>query len=218
MDLDYKEKRPSEEYNFSLFEEIDPVKANKSKNQQKKMQQPQQNRPIQQPVQQKPSANDNMFFGGSSAPSKNQEAPDTQQAFMSNFVSSIENQDEFMLRTQRSPQHVQIQQPAKQPVQQQKPSPQIQQNQPPKKPTSTPHKTRNTKSSKKKKSFSENYLNKNGKNAEGNSDIIKNGSRSQRKFVDASEYDEWSCPQCGKVNQEYVGICACGARKPRAKK
>ena len=87
-----------------------------------------------------------------------------------------------------------------------------------KKPTTTPHQTRNTRYSKKKKSFSENYLNKNGKNAEGNSDIIKNGTRSQRKFVDASEYDEWSCPECGKVNQEYVGICACGARKPRAKK
>ena len=224
LDLDYREKRPAEDYNFSLFEEIDPVKANKSKNQQnqqKKMQQPQQNKPIQQPVQQpvqqKPSANDDMFFGGSSAPTKKQEAPDTQQAFMSNFVNSIENQDEFMLRTQRSPQQVQIQQPAKQPVQQQKPSPPVQQNQSPKKPTSTPHKTRNTRFSKKKKSFSENYLNKNGKNAEGNSDIIKNGTRSQRKFVDASEYDEWSCPECGKVNQEYVGICACGARKPRAK-
>lgn len=51
----------------------------------------------------------------------------------------------------------------------------------------------------------------------GNREICTNGTRSQRKFVDATEYDEWSCPSCGKINQEYVGVCCCGARKPRAK-
>lgn len=56
----------------------------------------------------------------------------------------------------------------------------------------------------------------NGENKESH-EICINGTRSQRKFVDASEYDEWSCPTCGKVNQEYVGMCACGTRKPRKK-
>lgn len=237
LDWDYKEKRSSVEYNFSLFEEIDPAKANKAKSQQKKSNpqtqqqpkpqpRPQQPIPVQQNVQQMKSYDaDDMFYGESTASSKNQDSPSTQQAFMSNFVSSIENQEDFTLKTQRSPQQAQLhqqpaaqqsvhQQEAKQPAQQQ----QAQHNNQQKKSTTTPHKTRNTKYSKKKKSFSENYLNKNGKNAEGNSDIIKNGTRSQRKFVDASEYDEWSCPECGKVNQEYVGICACGARKPRGKK
>lgn len=50
-----------------------------------------------------------------------------------------------------------------------------------------------------------------------NHEICTNGTKSQRKFVDASEYDEWSCPTCGKVNQEYVGVCCCGTRKPRVK-
>lgn len=50
-----------------------------------------------------------------------------------------------------------------------------------------------------------------------NREICVNGTRSQRKFVDASEYDEWVCPQCGKVNQEYVGVCCCGRQKPRKK-
>lgn len=49
-------------------------------------------------------------------------------------------------------------------------------------------------------------------------EICTNGTRAQRKFVDASEYDEWKCPQCGNINQEYVGLCSCGARKPRAKR
>ena len=227
LNLDYKEKRATDEYNFSLFEEIDPVKANKAKNQQKKSVQPaqQQAKPLQQkPVQQndqqmKSYDFGDMFYGESSTSSQKQDPPSTQKAFMSNFVSSVENQEDLVLKTQRSPSKPQMQypgneRPEKQPVQQQN----AQSNNQQKKPTTTPHQTRNTRYSKKKKSFSENYLNKNGKNAEGNSDIIKNGTRSQRKFVDASEYDEWSCPECGKVNQEYVGICACGARKPRAKK
>ncbi len=54
---------------------------------------------------------------------------------------------------------------------------------------------------------------KNGVSSDNN-EICKNGTRAQRKYVEASEYDEWTCPSCGKVNQEYVGMCACGARKP----
>ena len=53
---------------------------------------------------------------------------------------------------------------------------------------------------------------------EVSSDIVKNGTPAQRKYVEASEFDEWTCPQCGKVNQEYVAICACGRRKPRPRK
>ena len=73
-----------------------------------------------------------------------------------------------------------------------------------------------------KKSFSEKFLNRNGKNATerkqgGSSDIVQNGTPAQRKFVDASEYDEWECPGCGSINQEYVGVCSCGERKPRTK-
>ena len=49
------------------------------------------------------------------------------------------------------------------------------------------------------------------------SDIVKNGTPAQRKYVEASAFDEWTCPQCGKTNQEYVGVCACGRRKPRSK-
>jgi len=26
--------------------------------------------------------------------------------------------------------------------------------------------------------------------------------------------NEWKCPQCGKINQNYVGTCGCGERKP----
>ncbi len=71
----------------------------------------------------------------------------------------------------------------------------------------------------KKMSFSEKYLNKDkNKKQEAESKIVKNGTRAQRKFVDASEFDEWTCQSCGKVNQEYVGVCACGSRKPRVKK
>ena len=70
-----------------------------------------------------------------------------------------------------------------------------------------------------KKSFSEKFLNKNGKKAtdraDASSQIVQNGTPAQRKFVDASEYDEWVCPGCGSTNQEYVGVCSCGERKPR---
>ena len=69
-----------------------------------------------------------------------------------------------------------------------------------------------------KKSFSEKFLSRNGrKDTSSDSEIVKGGTAAQRKFVDASEYDEWTCPGCGKVNQEYVGVCACGERKPRVK-
>ena len=71
-----------------------------------------------------------------------------------------------------------------------------------------------------KMSFSEKFLNRNGKKAAekisgASGEIVQNGTPAQRKFVDASEYDEWVCPGCGSTNQEYVGICACGERKPR---
>lgn len=78
-------------------------------------------------------------------------------------------------------------------------------------------------SGQKSKSVSSVFSNLVSKKTENNSgdkqshEICINGTRSQRKFVDASEYDEWSCPTCGKVNQEYVGMCACGTRKPRKK-
>lgn len=26
--------------------------------------------------------------------------------------------------------------------------------------------------------------------------------------------NEWACPQCGKINQNYVGTCGCGSQKP----
>ncbi|MBQ1517155.1 MAG: hypothetical protein IIZ46_03015 [Clostridia bacterium] len=58
----------------------------------------------------------------------------------------------------------------------------------------------------------------NRKKQEVSSDICKNGTPAQRKYVEASEFDEWTCPQCGNVNQEYVGVCACGRRKPRPRK
>ena len=28
--------------------------------------------------------------------------------------------------------------------------------------------------------------------------------------------NEWKCPQCGKINQNYVGTCGCGQGKPKA--
>ena len=28
---------------------------------------------------------------------------------------------------------------------------------------------------------------------------------------------EWKCPNCGKINQNYVGTCGCGAAKPNDK-
>lgn len=74
----------------------------------------------------------------------------------------------------------------------------------------------------KKKSFSEMFLSRQGKKAESaasgaQSEIVKGGTPAQRKFVDAADFDEWECPGCGKINQEYVGVCACGERKPRVK-
>ena len=224
LDLDYKKKQQSEEYDFSLFEEIDP---NKTKNSKTHNQQVQAKKVQQSPTAQPTSTNtaSDMFYGHAES-QEISDAPDTQQSFMSNFVNSIENQDNYSIQTQRSakqeviPQNNQqaVQETAvqQQPIQQQPVQPQKSPITQRKKKTSTPPKSRNTK--KTKKSFSEMFLNNNGKNTAEDSEIVKNGTRAQRKFVDASEFDEWTCPECGKVNQEYVGICACGSRKPRAKR
>ena len=79
-----------------------------------------------------------------------------------------------------------------------------------------------SKDAERKMSFSEKFLNRNGKKAAEkrsgeNGEIVQNGTPAQRRFVDASEYDEWVCPGCGSTNQEYVGVCSCGERKPRTK-
>lgn len=227
LDLDYKKQRSSDDYDFSLYDEIDPNKAKKQK-----------------AAQAQTPKNDDMFFGSSPTNEPN-EAPDTHQQFISSFMNNIENQENKNYALPNNEMPVQQQRPIQQqpqmsvqqqrPIQQQPQQMQAQQQIPTqqqhqqvptqqkqktgpftqKKKTSTPPKSRNTKTKREKKSFSEMFLNNNGKSAEGNSDIVKNGTRAQRKFVDASEYDEWTCPECGKVNQEYVGVCACGARKPR---
>ena len=239
LDLDYKKKHSPEDYDFSLFEEIDPNKANKQNIQQTSV----KSQPVVQQAQTSQQAyntlNDDMFFGGGAATQKAPEPTDTQQNFMSNFVSNIEDQEAYSIPTQQPAQQAatppqQVQQPIQQPIQQTSQQQPIVQQQPvrqqkapftnkkknaPK--TSTPPKSKNTKK-KGKKSFSEMFLNNHGKSANNDSDtdseIVKNGTKAQRKFVDASEYDEWTCPECGKVNQEYVGLCACGTRKPRAKR
>ena len=102
------------------------------------------------------------------------------------------------------------QQKPKQPIQQQRPKPQAQHTQP---------------ASQKIKSesynldnFAETQPKQRPKKKEVSSEICKNGTPAQRKYVEASEFDEWTCPQCGKTNQEYVGVCACGRRKPRPRK
>jgi len=221
LDLDYKKENSSEDYDFSLFEEIDPVKANKAKIEQKR----------QEAETTQKTSNDDMFFGGSSTPNESQKAAPAKQIQQQPVVqqqSGFKGQSTQQQRTRTQQQPQMQQQPVQQmrqpqmqqqPVQQMQPQMQQQpvQQQKGGKKTSTPPKSRNTKSNKKKKSFSDKFLSNNGKIENSDSEIVKNGTRSQRKFVDASEYDEWSCPQCGKVNQEYVGICACGARKPRAK-
>jgi len=223
LDLDYKKKQQPEEYDFSLFEEIDPNKAKNLKNQK---QQPHAKKVQQaQTLQQTSTKTTSGMFYGSTESQEIPDAPDTQQSFMSNFVNSIENQDNYSIPTQKPAKQEVIPQNNKQviqetavqqPIQQQPVQPQKAPVTQKKRKTTNPPKSRNTKKS--KKSFSEMFLNNNGKNANGDSEIVKNGTRAQRKFVDASEYDEWTCPECGKVNQEYVGICACGSRKPRAKR
>lgn len=30
----------------------------------------------------------------------------------------------------------------------------------------------------------------------------------------SAQTDVWQCPKCGKINQNYVGTCGCGTRKP----
>ncbi len=226
LDLDYKKKRSPEEYDFSLFEEIDPDNAKKQNIKQTSV----QSQPVAQQAQTSQQAystsNDDMFFGSGATTQKSPEPTDTQQNFMSNFVSNIQEQQDYLMPNQQQPAQQQpiVQQQAspevqKQPVRQKKAPFTNRKKNAPK--TSTPPKSKNTKK-KDKKSFSEMFLNNHGKseNKDLNTDseIIKNGTRAQRKFVDASEYDEWTCPECGKVNQEYVGLCACGTRKPRAKR
>lgn len=260
LDLDYKKERPSEEYDFSLFEEIAPGKTKKSST----------NSNTSQKTSEKNNYDD-MFFGSTNQSS--QENQEFESDFLTDFAKQSEsktNYNSLNYTTQaetakksvklpdiesksavdetgsrqsiaetsfsypngkptfnndfeqsKATQSTQIQNQEQTAPQQYSSSQQqfVLQKQ---KQTTTPPKTRATRAKKNKqnnkKSFSESFLSKNGKIENSNSEIVKNGTRSQRKFVDASEYDEWSCPQCGKVNQEYVGVCACGSRKPRPRK
>lgn len=35
------------------------------------------------------------------------------------------------------------------------------------------------------------------------------------KIDNQSTKEEWKCPQCGRINSNYVGTCGCGQTKPR---
>ena len=43
------------------------------------------------------------------------------------------------------------------------------------------------------------------------STTIKNDIESKKK----PSKGEWKCPNCGKINQNYVGSCGCGTPKPK---
>ena len=235
LDLDYKDKKSPEEYDFSLFEEIDKKHGKASKT---KQQNNEGNEIIGGAYHNESSApqtiyanasdyDDNMFFTASnsnkdSVKTNNMPTDKVQQIQQKPQPQQMQQQVQQQIQQNHQPQQMQQQigqNPQQEKSQQNKqttPSKkdQTKRNKAPK--TTIPPNTRMTKRG--KKSFSETFLSRNGSKAEGNSEIVKNGTKAQRKFVDASEYDEWSCPQCGKVNQEYVGICACGARKPRPRK
>ena len=162
LELDYN-KNTKTEYDFSLFDEIDPKK--------------------------KQTGTTAVTQSGNEDNFKKEKSDEQNSSFISDFAKGItESSDDADLLTVKLD-------------------------------AITENKTIQETDCEKSKSFSEMYLNKdNNKKQEEESDIIKNGTRAQRKFVDASEYDEWTCTKCGKVNQEYVGVCACGGRKPNGKK
>lgn len=54
----------------------------------------------------------------------------------------------------------------------------------------------------------------NGTNADTNGGIVDNPTPSAPKPLHISD-NEWKCPNCGKVNQNYTGTCGCGQQKPR---
>ena len=235
LDIDYKKQDSSSEYDFSLFEDISPEKDKKKENAYY----------VSQPVESNNYQSENnkpqQGYGTYVKP----EVSVSQQSINESKVDSsptyfkkFEEPQPKAMRNAPSPSPIPPVSPAPpaQP-QHQRPIGRFRTPDNPPNPPSIgaekrqdskrtpPPKSRNTRSSKhdrkssqqsgEKKSFSEKFLNK---NSGGESEIVKNGTRSQRKFVDASEYDEWSCPSCGKVNQEYVGVCACGTRKPRPRK
>lgn len=35
-------------------------------------------------------------------------------------------------------------------------------------------------------------------------------------LISVPTVNEWKCPKCGRINQNYVGTCGCGTRKPNA--
>ena len=238
LDIDYKKQDSSSEYDFSLFEDISPEKDKKKENAYY----------VSQPVESNNYQSENnkpqQGYGTYVKP----EVSVSQQSINESKVDSSPTYFKKFEEPQPKAMHNEPSPSPIPPVSPAPPAPPAQpQHQrpigrfrtpdnPPNPPSigaekrqdskrTPPPKSRNTRSSKhdrkssqqsgEKKSFSEKFLNK---NSGGESEIVKNGTRSQRKFVDASEYDEWSCPSCGKVNQEYVGVCACGTRKPRPRK
>lgn len=41
------------------------------------------------------------------------------------------------------------------------------------------------------------------------------GTATKAKMPITSASNEWRCPKCGRVNQNYVGTCGCGQFKPK---
>lgn len=56
----------------------------------------------------------------------------------------------------------------------------------------------------------------------GTSDSVKSIEKAEEKRDENKKAatsrvlsaNEWKCPQCGKINQNYVGTCGCGTMKP----
>ncbi len=44
--------------------------------------------------------------------------------------------------------------------------------------------------------------------------VEKNESNEKKKEEKKASANEWRCPKCGKINQNYVGTCGCGELKP----
>ncbi len=45
-------------------------------------------------------------------------------------------------------------------------------------------------------------------------EIINDFLSPELKLQTEVGYNEWKCPNCGRVNQNYVGTCGCGTKKP----